>query len=295
MRANPEGGWRLVLRCSLVRWRTDKEDPKKNETPAVETLAYCDLAPDGRIQRNDLLGVLTDPSSVFPQLPSSADAKKWEDVNKEDGIIRRFTSTGEDGLRTFVFDQVTETSLDEIYLSSSRARITFDLERGLVVKETGEKTQGYGFVGKGTTTTELLIAKTGSPEFMNQLAAEAETYFEASKRYDHLNAEAGKNAEKAKELLSSAEAALSAARDKTKLDVVRRQIESRLKQHARYSKYTIEEAAAASQGRRQAGGRVGDQGPGRQGALAEGLPGQGRRAGLLVSRLRLVRPRNAAD
>ena len=208
----------------------------------METLAYCDLAPDGRILRNDSLDILVDPSTIFPRLPESADAKGWEDVNKEDGVSKRFTPASEGDPHTFVFDQVSESSLDKIYLSSSKARIKFDRERGLVAKASDEKTQKYGFVGKGTGKTELLGVKTGSPDFMKQLAAEVQTYFGASKRYNDLNAEAGKNADKAEELLASAEAALKGAKEKVKLEAVRRQIDSQLKRHAKYAKYTIEDA-----------------------------------------------------
>jgi thiol-disulfide isomerase/thioredoxin len=88
----------------------------------------------------------------------------------------------------------------------------------------------------------LVSVKDSPAEFVKQLAAEAETYFAASKRYDDLNSAAGKKAAQAKELLGKAESALKETKDKVKLDVVREQLDSQLKNHEQYSKYTLEDA-----------------------------------------------------
>jgi thiol-disulfide isomerase/thioredoxin len=243
VRANPDGGWRLVLRCGQSHSQTFGKG-QKHEGQPDNSLAYCDLGPDGRFAFNDSLGFRLNPSAVFPQLPAAAAAAKrgWEEVNARDGSQTHFKAAGAPAADRFVFEGVDESPMDKIYLSTSKSKYTFDPKQGLLATAESENTQGYGFDGKGTGTTELTGVKERDADFIKQLAAEAETYFAAEKRYQDLCTEAGKNPAQVKDLLAKAEAALKEAQGKVKLEVVREQIAAKLKGHEQTARWTSDDA-----------------------------------------------------
>ena len=245
VRANDDGGWRLVLRSSSQMTQT-VGGREQGGGHADVTLAYCDLSPDGRIAPNDSLGFRLDPSSIFPRLPKDADEAKngWHEANpRQDSRTEFKRSAGiandADG---WVFAGVRTSPSDRIYLSSSRARYVFDAKKGLVARVESENAQGYGFKGKGTGTEELTAVELQGPDRVKTFAAESERYFEANKRYDDLLAKAGKDAKDADALLSRAEKVLTDAREAITLPVLREQIDEQSKNHKQMASYYAEEA-----------------------------------------------------
>jgi hypothetical protein len=204
IRHNDDGSWRTVLRSSDKSSQTYGKG-QKSERPADNTLAYCDVFPDGRFIPNESLGYRLNPQTLFPRLPRDAQAaaKGWQDFHERDGARSRFTPDAKHSSENvWVFDEVRESPLDAIYLSSSRSRFFFDTKRGLVRRAEGENTQGYGFNGKGTGTTELGGVKGHDGEWVKQFAAEADRYFTASKAYQDLTRRAGKETKDAEALLA---------------------------------------------------------------------------------------------
>ena len=63
----------------------------------------------------------------------------------------------------------------------------------------GRNSQGWGFVGKGTGTVELVAVEKRDADWMAKLAAESDRYFAANKRYSELTEKAGKEPVDAKE------------------------------------------------------------------------------------------------
>jgi len=147
-RHNGDGSWRLVIRSiEKLSWEHGKGQKSDLGTvalrlfgpalpdPGKTTMAYCDLFADGRATANASLGLRMNPQVLFPRLPEDATAagKGWESFQERDSVRSLFThepKAGPDG--TWVFDQVNESAMDAIFLSSSRCRFTFDQKRGLV-------------------------------------------------------------------------------------------------------------------------------------------------------------------
>lgn len=158
VRANDDGGWRLVLRHSSRMTQT-VNGTEQGGGHADVTLAYCDLSPDGRIAPNDSLGFRVDPSSIFPRLPGDGGEAKdgWQEANPRQDSRTEYKRSGTKatGASEWVFEGVRKSPSDRIYLSTSRAKYVFDARRGLVTRVESENTQGYGFNGKGTGTEEL--------------------------------------------------------------------------------------------------------------------------------------------
>jgi len=240
IRANPDGGWRLIVQSENFSWQLYGKNATKNERSDGKVLAYFDISPEGVIPINDSLGARFSPSSYFPKLPADP-AKPWE-VTEEDGDKNLYTPTSSDKPGEFTFDIVRESVFDKIYLSSSKGKMTFDTTIGLIIKVTNNTTQGYGFDGKGTGTTELVGIQTRGEDFLKPLAAEAEAYFAAGKKYSELTKQAAKAGDKAKAIFEEAEKVLKEAQGIVKIDAIKEQLESRLKSHAMYTKYSIEDA-----------------------------------------------------
>ena len=119
--------------------------------------------------------------------------------------------------KAWVFDEVSHSPFDKIYLSSSRTKFTFDTQRGLVERADSENTQGYGFDGKGTRTTELVAVKDHDEAWTKGFAEEADRYFKAEQTYQDLLTAANHDAKTAEETLAKAEAVLKDARADLKL------------------------------------------------------------------------------
>ncbi len=111
--------------------------------------------------------------------------------------------------RTWAFDEVSTSLDDKIYVCSSRATHFFDKEKRLIRRTESENTQGYGFEGKGTGTTELISVKDHDEAWTKALTADAERYFTATKACADLTAKAGHDADHADELLTKAEVELN--------------------------------------------------------------------------------------
>jgi thiol-disulfide isomerase/thioredoxin len=245
VRANDDGGWRLVLRSSSQMTQT-VSGREQGGGHADVTLAYCDLSPDGRIAPNDSLGFRLDPSSIFPRLPKDVDEVKngWQEANPRQDSRTEFkrpagTTNDADG---WVFEGVRTSPSDRIYLSSSRARYVFDAKKGLVTRVESENTQGYGFKGKGTGTEELSAVEDQDADRVKTFAAESDRYFEANEAYQGLLEKAGKDARDADALLSRAEKVLTDAREVLTLPVLREQVDEQVKKHAQMASYYAEEA-----------------------------------------------------
>src|SRR5262249_26027396 len=117
-----------------------------------------------------------------------------------------------EGAVGWCFEAVSESPEDRIYLSSHKARHTFDSGRGFVTKSESATTQGYGFNGKGTGTTELLAVKALDADTLKQLAADAERCFAALEAYETATEAAAKaTPDKVEALLAKAVSDLKAA------------------------------------------------------------------------------------
>jgi thiol-disulfide isomerase/thioredoxin len=267
VRKNDDGGWRVVLRTSSASTRDGKSqgDPE-------DSLAYFDLAPDGTIVPNDSFGYRFDPTPLFPKLPKdAAEAERgWTDVRAgrksftAEGTSRFKVVTAGKGDEPWVFEEIRETPIDKIYGFTFRSRFTLDPRRGAISRIEGENAQGYGFVGKGTDTTELVSVEKRDAEWIAKLAADADRYFAANKRYDELTRQAAKEPIDPKEalaakagdafkkiapraprlpgqtntpLLTEAKETLTKARDASTLPMIRALLDAQVKKHDQMATY----------------------------------------------------------
>ncbi|HEX4588489.1 MAG TPA: TlpA disulfide reductase family protein [Gemmataceae bacterium] len=243
LRANADGSYRLVLREKSVFSQTHGKD--KHEQPAQTQVVYADVFPDGRVTMNKSIQYRNHPEAIFPPLPANAVEAKagWKSIR--DDTTATYTPVENNVL---VFDRVSESPFNKIYLSTSKARQTFDISKGFVTRIESEDTQGYGFNGKGTGKLELVDIKTADPEKMKEFAAAADKYFAATAAYDE-KTEAGSKAkpDEAMTLLAKAVAELKTAeKDLTQPDF-KADLAERVKRHEQMEKYYLDSAERRAQ------------------------------------------------
>jgi thiol-disulfide isomerase/thioredoxin len=239
LRANKDGSFRLVLREKNTF--SQSFQGKKHDQPAETRIVYADVFPDGRVLMNKTIQYRSHPGTLFPQLPRDAAQAKtgWESVQDDDKTtFKPLGSTG--GL---VFEAIKHSPMDKIYLMSNKTKYTFDATRGFVTRADSTNTQGYGFNGKGTGTTELLSVKTMEPSAVQAFADAADKYFAAVGAYDDQTEAAEKALPKeAKAILEKAVEGLRTAGAGIKNKDLKASLEEKVAQHARMEKYNLDSA-----------------------------------------------------
>jgi thiol-disulfide isomerase/thioredoxin len=239
VRANADGSFRLVLREKNVFSQTFQG--RKADQPARTHIVYADIFPDGRVLMNKTIQYRGHPGALFPQLPRDADQARmgWESVQDTDKTTfkRLESATG------FVFEGIKHSLWDKIYLSSNKSKLTFDSAKGFVVRAESESTQGYGFNGKGTGTTELVSVKTMDSAATRAFADAAEQYFTAVAAYEELTDAAGKAPpEEARALLAKAVEGLKAAGKALKSEELKADLAAKVTEHGTMENYYLESA-----------------------------------------------------
>ena len=195
---------------------------------------------------NDSLGFRVDPTTLFPRLPEDAVAAKqgWDARHEREDARSHYTlGPGEEpDAAPFVFVEVRESPMDTIYLSSHKSTFTFDRERGVITRVETESTQGYGFNGKGTGTTELQSVETHDADWVARFARESDRYFAANHEYEDLLRRASQDADTSDSLLADARKVLESTREEMTLPVLRDQLVEQIESHGQMASYYAEEA-----------------------------------------------------
>jgi len=250
VRQNVDGGCRFLVRHTMAHGQNRERD-KKTEgnqevrfNPETVSLAWCDVSPDGRVVDNPTLGFTMDVSSILPRLPGDAEQRAWQSEIATTGARHEYTMPEQDTGETdsLQIQDVAKSPTDEIYLSTSQARFTFDKSRGLVDRIETETTQGFGFNGKGTGVTKLTSVERRDPNLATGVAVEMSDYFAVKQEYDELLARAGKEPLRTAELLATAKANLEDLRKSVRTEPIVEQLDRVISQHEQMAKYAEEEA-----------------------------------------------------
>src|SRR5437763_1779074 len=79
----------------------------------------------------------------------------WKSENPLEGEVVRYRLLADQSTpERAAIEVIRESPMNEIYGSTSKVVMTFDLARGLVEQMTSENTQTYGFNGQGKGTTQ---------------------------------------------------------------------------------------------------------------------------------------------
>ena len=248
VRQNTDGGWRLLVRNGMAYARTSKDadgdaaEPTFN--PERVTVAWCDLAPDGRVAANPTLGVMLDVRKILPRLPADAQQDTWEAEDAATATRHSYSvlpaADGDAKHLRFVAEE--QGPFNIVYVSASKETFSLDTERGLVDRIDSENTQGYGFKGKGQGETTLTSSENRDPNWCTAVAVEMNDYFAVKREYDELVDRAGKDPARTARLLASAKTNLDDLRKTVTTKVIQDQLDEDISNHADMIKYTEDSA-----------------------------------------------------
>ncbi|MDP9175858.1 MAG: TlpA family protein disulfide reductase [Planctomycetota bacterium] len=175
---NPDGGWHVIGRISS--WETQDNRPAQ---PQTQLIAF-DLHSDGTATMSPGVSPQAQNPGSFPALP--AGAAQWKDGWREDGPYgsqTTYKSSPSTRPNLLEFTGVGVDPIDRIYLSSSQMTYEFDAARGLVTSEASQNSQGYGFVGTGSSVTTLTSDTDKPRKWLDQFSRDCDIYLAAQKKF----------------------------------------------------------------------------------------------------------------
>jgi thiol-disulfide isomerase/thioredoxin len=239
VRVNKGDSFHLVLREKNTFSQTFQG--KKFDQPPHARIVYADVFTDGRVRMNKTIQYQGHPGTLFPRLPRDAAQIKsgWQSAQCGDRTSFKFVQSK----GGFVFEAIRHSPMDKIYLSSNKSKYTYDSARGFVTRAESENTQGYGFNGKGSGTTELVSVKMMEPASVQAFADAADKYFAALAAYEDKTEAADKAEPKqAKDLLDKAVYGLKTAAAGIDNKDFKSNLTEKITQHERMAKYHLDSA-----------------------------------------------------
>ncbi len=244
VRKNGDGSWHIVAHSE----NTFSQSHGKDEAPTTpgrkdEAFGAFDIFPDGRIANAPQGHREKRLPSIFIALPTDlASARAGWEVKEEDGDTSRFqlTAQSDPAAGKWDYEKTDHGLFNEIYVSTSKALIHFDSQRGVIAKVESEHTQGYGFNGKGTGTVELKSTTQKASDWIAQLAQEADIFLQTTSIAEE-PAKAGEKTDDPAKSQAAAGTALRDGRGKVKLPMIVAQFDARIAALTESAKYRAED------------------------------------------------------
>ncbi|HUE15147.1 MAG TPA: redoxin domain-containing protein [Planctomycetaceae bacterium] len=241
VRRNDDSSRRVV-----IRFKSSMRDNGKKWIARQPDLVCWDVLSDGRTVSNPSPNSGCDPAYLFPRLPASRKdiADGWQNTGERDEGCSSYkvVSPPANESGEWTFQQEIKGVLDVIRLRTHKRTLTFDPARGLFTKVREEHTEGWGFEGKETGTSELVSVEHRDPQWMKQLGEDVDRCLQAKRGYDEKTRQASRDNQSTRKLLDEAKALLIAARNATTIPVVKEQLDQELKRHDSVVEYTISNA-----------------------------------------------------
>jgi len=233
VRQNTTGGWRLLIRYqSQFGWKP-KEGSEIDYATQEASLAWCDLAPDGKIPENGTLGANVDVRSLLPLLPSTVEQTSWACANDGTGVQDEYSWAGmpTDGGSQVEIDDTCSGPIDRVYLRTNKRKYAFDVKRGLVAQVDAHSTEQFLRVGQGTQTIKLVGVERHDPNWTTAAALESADYFAVKEEYDELLHRALKEPARSKSFRDRALANVDDLRQVVRTELIRDQLAYDIAEH----------------------------------------------------------------
>ncbi|MFO7639582.1 MAG: TlpA disulfide reductase family protein [bacterium] len=208
---SPGGNWRLVLFVT----ESEQRFPTGQEAPARTMLAYADVGPDGRYERNRTLKA-QDVAALLTPLPTGAReaARGWTAPDPSGYAVMEFSAVGmapfDDHL--LVLRQLETGLRTRVLEAEFGATVLFDTALGLLVHKELVSREGSHAAGRWVMTTVLDTIRELDAEELDRFATETGVWFAAFAEWDSLTDRAEMEPGRAAELCAAADSALARAR-----------------------------------------------------------------------------------
>ncbi len=182
-RQDPDGSWHLAGHSQAEFSQSRDKSPGRDLVNKMEQLTAFDLSSDGSVIRKPEGEQTAQFTAPFPSLPRDLETARqgWQTTDAESGDTNHYQldEHSDPTHDQWTIRQVSKSLLNEIYLLTSSDRFHFDPAQGFIDHGDSEYTQGWGFVGKGTTTVELKSLTTKDPAWLAQFIRESDIFFAA--------------------------------------------------------------------------------------------------------------------
>jgi len=180
LRGNDSGSYRVLFRMVSASTDIDK-DGKEQKSPEKTDLAMFDMDDMGNMtELFDSFGYSADPKLDLPPLP--ADAKQLANGWHSDGRFGsrlHLQTLPESNATDFVFSVEEDTPFNVVYALENHRVMTFDRQRGLIVKMESTDKQGWGVKSEGSSEFKLVNVQMRDADWATKLNADAEQFFKA--------------------------------------------------------------------------------------------------------------------
>ena len=230
LKKNDDGSVRMLVHNENTLSEQDTRQQPIGEATKDSSLAYFDLFDDGRSLGNPSLGVMLDPTRLFPPLPADARqaSKRWSRT-LPDGEVWSYASAPNDG-RSPVFRASKTTPWDKAYGISWTETITFDPDALAISGIVRLDHQTYGFVGSGQERIKLAGLSNFAESRMAAMNDDAKTYFDAKTIFDDCERKSRVNADPSA-IMATGTQAMTAAKAKVAEPMFRDQINFDIEAH----------------------------------------------------------------
>jgi thiol-disulfide isomerase/thioredoxin len=243
-RKNDDGSWHIIAHNENTFGQSHGESDAP-PTPGRKEEAFdaFDLHPDGRVANPPQGFREKRLTSTFIPLPADVASAKggWQQEQEAgDKSLYRLAPQNDSSSGKWVFEKTEQGLFNEVYLSTSKAVIHFDANRGLITKVESEYTQGYGFNGKGTGIVELKSDTKKDPEWITQLAQETDVLLKAKAAVSDAFKAVQQGGDR-ETTTATTEQMLRNSRDKVRLPIIVAQFDAQLEQFKSSASYYAEE------------------------------------------------------
>ncbi|OJW27904.1 MAG: hypothetical protein BGO49_05785 [Planctomycetales bacterium 71-10] len=241
---SPDGSVKVVMRQgSRYASARDGKEPELGREPLEYEFGRFDLFPDGRLGSEGEIGHRIRPQTIFPRLPDDRGRAEagWSSPSPDGFGTSRY-----EGLQAepggWSFRSQSEGPENRVYESTSSKTIHFDANRGVVKRTDEEQTQGYGFQGKGTGTSELTSVEVLDSDKLAAFVRGAEAYFAADKAVKDSYRSEDQDPAKLESALATAKAELVKARDAMSEGTFREALDRRIEGFDSSIRYSLDDA-----------------------------------------------------
>jgi len=241
---NADGSWH-VIGLDENRFEEFPANQKASSRLPDKTFTFdaFDVFPHGRLARPpaDPRGLAL--TGYFFPLPADGEAApdRWQVADDGSGEAMHYHAypPADDAGGDWFIDRTSTGLLNDIYHATSRTRLQFDPELGLVTRAEAEFTQGWGQRGSGRSTAVRVSVIQRDPAWIAQLAREAEIFFAANAAF---RAAATLRSAGPRHSLETAERVLRDQRRLVSLPLVRAQFDRVLEQFPATVRHRTESA-----------------------------------------------------
>jgi thiol-disulfide isomerase/thioredoxin len=214
VRANPDGTWRLILVERETEQSVDSATGTVTAAPGGVYLAWCDLAPDGRYEKNFALRS-RDIAALFVPLPADeAEAQAGWRVSDAAGFESRgwreagFAREG----GQLVIRGTGDGTMNAVYETGLEVTALFDTAAGRIVEKETRSTTAWRQRSETRIVTALAGVTAMPKADFTRLTGEAEGFIRAWMAWDTLTDLASERPAEADSLNALADSALTRAR-----------------------------------------------------------------------------------